>query len=58
MSKKELMDAILNEFIQRVDGVIKASVVIYPENIIYASNCNPYGCTCIAYEKCCGCFLQ
>lgn len=29
------------------------------ENVILeASDCERYGCTCINYEKCCGCFIQ
>ncbi len=32
----------------------------FEENLIGENsiNCDPYGCTCIAHEKCCGCLLQ
>ena len=30
----------------------------FEENLVLASGCDNYGCTCISYEKCCGCVFQ
>lgn len=40
--------------------ILATASLIYEENLLAenADNCNSYGCTCIAYEKCCGCFIQ
>lgn len=39
------------------DEVLQIVDVQFDENVHVAS-CDPYGCTCIAHEKCCGCLLQ
>lgn len=42
--------------------VLEVKTLVFEENQLLDnttnSNCDPYGCTCIAYEKCCGCLLQ
>lgn len=43
-----------------VCDILAAASLTYEENLLAgnADNCSSYGCTCIAYEKCCGCFIQ
>jgi hypothetical protein len=43
-------------------GILEIMELRFEENQINqdSSNCDchQYGCTCIAYEKCCGCLVQ
>ena len=52
------LDQIIKEFVEAVHGVSDYAAISFSENLILASGCDNYGCTCIAYEKCCGCFIQ
>ncbi len=52
------LETIINRFAESVSGVLRFSPVNYNENLVLASGCSNYGCTCISYEKCCGCFIQ
>lgn len=40
--------------------VLAEATLCFEENMIAedSDGCSPYGCTCISYEKCCGCLLQ
>lgn len=40
--------------------ILSDTTLTFEENLIAADSdgCSPYGCTCIAYERCCGCLLQ
>lgn len=39
--------------------ILSEATLTFEENLITeSSGCDPYGCTCISYEKCCGCILQ
>ena len=40
--------------------IMREVSLTFEENFIAesGSDCDPYGCTCISYEKCCGCFIQ
>ena len=52
------IEQIIKEFAEAVNGVKSFNTMTFNENLVLASGCNPYGCTCISHEKCCGCFLQ
>lgn len=45
---------------EELDEILEETTLSFEENLIVANseNCDRYGCTCIAYEKCCGCLLQ
>ena len=38
-------------------AVLAETTLTFEENRS-GTNCEPYGCTCISHEKCCGCFVQ
>lgn len=52
------LEKAIQKFVENVSGVLESSVINYNENLVLASGCDNYGCTCISYEKCCGCFIQ
>lgn len=55
--EKKAYDA-MSKFKESVSGVLTIQPVIFKDNLVLSSGCDNYGCTCIAYEKCCGCFIQ
>lgn len=54
---KNAYDSILR-FKEAVEGVLDIKAITFQDNLVLASGCERYGCTCIAHEKCCGCFIQ
>ena len=48
----------MSKFKEAVSGVLAIQAITFEDNLVLASGCDNYGCTCIAYEKCCGCFIQ
>jgi len=52
------LNQVLTQFVESIDGVTNSAVLNFSENLLLASGCDRYGCTCISYEKCCGCLLQ
>lgn len=40
--------------------IIAVADLIFEENVLLSDDimCDRYGCTCIAFEKCCGCLIQ
>ena len=43
----------------RIPEVLAEVTLTFEENLLLGdSGCPRYGCTCISYEKCCGCLLQ
>ena len=57
-SPRPVISSALEKFSSTVEGVLAQKAVTFEDNLVLASGCNPYGCTCIAHEKCCGCLLQ
>ena len=55
MNTKELMKNFAELFKNEVKDYCNVS---FSDNLALASGCDNYGCTCIAYEKCCGCLIQ
>lgn len=52
------LEEALKHFAESISEVKAAKMMVYNENLVLASGCDNYGCTCISYEKCCGCFIQ
>jgi len=48
----------MSKFKETVSGVLSFQPITFEDNLVLASGCDNYGCTCITYEKCCGCFIQ
>jgi len=54
------------DFSENLDGKIQSTGILadvtltFEENLIVdeQGGCQPYGCSCISYEKCCGCLIQ
>jgi hypothetical protein len=44
---------------EETNGIIAIATLTFEENLLSDGvDCPRYGCTCINYEKCCGCLLQ
>lgn len=52
------VENLVERFKEQVEGVKNMVAMTFSNNLVLASGCDNYGCTCIAYEKCCGCILQ
>ena len=53
-----IVEEIIEKFAEAVKEVSYIKKMEYGENLVMASGCNQYGCTCISHERCCGCFIQ
>ncbi|MCR4319009.1 MAG: hypothetical protein NUV74_01560 [Candidatus Brocadiaceae bacterium] len=57
-----MSNAIMNQAVcnEEASEIFANATLTFEENLIAndSDGCPRYGCTCIAYEKCCGCFIQ
>lgn len=60
MTEKKEDQGKVQTSVNNTSEIIREVSLTFEENFIAesSSDCNPYGCTCISYEKCCGCLLQ
>lgn len=56
--KQDLMDEKFEN--EESVEILAEATLTFEENMLSgdADECSRYGCTCINYEKCCGCLLQ
>ena len=57
------MNDVLTNYAAGNDGsteILESAILTFEENLIAndSDDCPRYGCTCIAYEKGCGCLVQ